>query len=337
MATITVDLNGGDIGTNNNDLTYKLYGGSDSYTNPILNIDSANTNGNVSINGDIATISNVNIGSETNFKISTVDNEGNESLKSAEFVYNPSSTNVFTDSKLAIHLKDLGLGTTNVVRVRRDSDDAEQDFSATQITDGSLATFCGAGNGFVTIGYDQQGLYNAIQTTLNYQPKIVDSGSLIIEDGHPVIKFDGVDDYMEIAYGSNSNNTYAMKVVNNSDAGYKYIFGADNGGGHSNLGIQGQNLVNTFRLKDSGTQNDITTTYPVGSGMNIFITRNGTTELYINNSLEVSQTVTPIDISGIHLGAYKGQLFSNISFRGFAVWESDESSNRTDIQNEMNS
>jgi hypothetical protein len=34
-----------------------------------------------------------------------------------------------------------------VVRVRRSSDNTEQDFTATQVTDGTLTTFCGAGNG----------------------------------------------------------------------------------------------------------------------------------------------------------------------------------------------
>ena len=87
----------------------------------------------------------------------------------------------------------------SVVRVRRSSDDTEQDFNPTEVTDGTLESFCGAGDGFVTTLYDQSGnSYNATQSTTANQPKIIDSGSLILEGGRPSVEFDGTNDYLSL-------------------------------------------------------------------------------------------------------------------------------------------
>ena len=64
--------------------------------------------------------------------------------------------------------------TGSVVRVRRSSDNTEQDFTATQVTDGTLTTFCGAGDGFVQTWYDQSRNGRAASmTTTTLQPQIV--------------------------------------------------------------------------------------------------------------------------------------------------------------------
>jgi hypothetical protein len=92
----------------------------------------------------------------------------------------------------AYSLRQLDLIDKPVVRVRRSSDNAEQDFTATQVSDGTLTTFCGAGNGFVRTWYDQ-GLSgtNLQQTTTASQPKIVTSGSLVQQGGKPSILYEG--------------------------------------------------------------------------------------------------------------------------------------------------
>jgi len=95
----------------------------------------------------------------------------------------------------AYSLRNLIDTTTSVVRVRRSNDNTEQDFSAAEITDGTLTTFTGANDGFVTTWYDQSGnSVNAAQTTATRQPKIVDSGVVILENNNPSIKFDNTND-----------------------------------------------------------------------------------------------------------------------------------------------
>ena len=89
----------------------------------------------------------------------------------------------------------------NAIRVRRSSDNAEQDigFADNALDTSSLLTFVGSSDGFVTTLYNQTtvGVQNMSQSTANSQPKIVNSGSLIIDsdNGLPAIQFDGVDDH----------------------------------------------------------------------------------------------------------------------------------------------
>lgn len=98
----------------------------------------------------------------------------------------------YTGAAAAYSLRNLSSSTTNVVRVRRSSNDDEQDFTASEVSGGALTTFVGAGNdGFVTTWYDQSGnSNNATQTSAANQPKIVDAGSLITKGSFPAITFD---------------------------------------------------------------------------------------------------------------------------------------------------
>ena len=87
-----------------------------------------------------------------------------------------------------------------VVQVRRSSDDALKSFTATEITDGTLLSFVGTGgsdNGFVYVWYDQSVTNqagdtatgnHAVQATAASQPKIVNAGALVADNG---IDFDG--------------------------------------------------------------------------------------------------------------------------------------------------
>jgi hypothetical protein len=87
--------------------------------------------------------------------------------------------------------------TGYAIRVRRSSDNAEQDigFVGGELDTASLTTFCSGTDGFVTTWYDQSGnANNATQGTAANQPKIVSSGSVITVNGYQVIQYDGTDD-----------------------------------------------------------------------------------------------------------------------------------------------
>jgi len=99
----------------------------------------------------------------------------------------------------AYSLRNLSLYYTDpVVRVRRDNDDAEQDFTATEVSDGTLAAWVGAGNnGFVRTWYDQSGNnYHATQTAQSSQPQIASNGLLLTKNAKPTINFDGTNDFL---------------------------------------------------------------------------------------------------------------------------------------------
>ena len=87
----------------------------------------------------------------------------------------------------------------NAIKVRRSSDNTEQDiaFVNNELDTATLETFAGAGDAFVTTWYDQSGnYYNVTQTTASKQPKIVSSGSTITTNSKPTIEFDGITSYL---------------------------------------------------------------------------------------------------------------------------------------------
>ena len=82
-----------------------------------------------------------------------------------------------------------------LVRVRRASDNAEQDIYANYdgtLNTSSLESFCSGTDGFVETWYDQSGNgHNFAQTTASLQPQIVSGGTYL-----QAINMDNTDDYM---------------------------------------------------------------------------------------------------------------------------------------------
>jgi hypothetical protein len=80
-----------------------------------------------------------------------------------------------------------------IVKVRRDSDDAELDIGFYRYTldTQAISNFVGSGNGYVKTWYDQSNNgYHLQQTTSSNQPYIYSSGSLVVEGTQPAIYFD---------------------------------------------------------------------------------------------------------------------------------------------------
>lgn len=87
--------------------------------------------------------------------------------------------------------------TGNIIRVRRSSDNVEQDIglNGNLLDTTSLLSFIGANDGHVVSWYDQSGNARTItQGTATNQPKIISSGSLVVgTNGLPAIETDGGD------------------------------------------------------------------------------------------------------------------------------------------------
>ena len=82
--------------------------------------------------------------------------------------------------------------TGAVIRVRRSSDNTEQDigFVGVDLDTVSLKNFVGANSGFVTTWYDQSGnARNATQTTAANQPRVVNAGEIDRLNGEASIFF----------------------------------------------------------------------------------------------------------------------------------------------------
>lgn len=106
----------------------------------------------------------------------------------------------YTGAKVAVSLRKLrNAYTGSAVRVRRSSDNAEQDIGfngANEIDTAVLKTFIGANTGYVVKWYDQSGNANdASQSTTTKQGAIVISGAVQRTNGKVSVYFDGDDAY----------------------------------------------------------------------------------------------------------------------------------------------
>jgi hypothetical protein len=121
-----------------------------------------------------------------------------------------------------------------VVRVRRSGGNTESDFTATQVSDGSLAAWVGVGNnGFVRTWYDQSGNNQHLnQATNSAQPLIVSNGAVVSDDGKPAVQTDGTSHYMQSPNGALGSVTsfYIAAVGSITADDNRSIFAASNGG-----------------------------------------------------------------------------------------------------------
>lgn len=193
-----------------------------------------------------------------------------------------------TGALIAFGLKYLSSSyTSDVVRVRRSSDSAEDDFNPTEITNGTLTTWVGAGNdGFVTKWYNQgtgSSTYDATQATSSQQPKIVDSGSLILRNGNASIKYNGSGQKLLVGTTSNIKFTHYLKsslfVVqqpsqSTNPASINFVTGTDTSVGR--IGFY-------FRYDDTSNKDMY---HGIGSYVSI---NNPTSQIWPSNSLSVAR------------------------------------------------
>ena len=114
VKVFTIDMNGGDETSADTAIYFKIYGSADSYTSAIVTTGTSVADANVSVTTGVATVS-AEVGTETAFKVTQVDEAGNESVASAEYDTSPASYPAFADSGAQSVTADPDdLGTTNV-------------------------------------------------------------------------------------------------------------------------------------------------------------------------------------------------------------------------------
>jgi hypothetical protein len=145
----------------------------------------------------------------------------------------------YPGAAVAYSFRKLRAGYTgNCIQVRRSSDNSTQDigFLNNVLDTTALLTFVGAGNGFVSIWYDQSGNgRNAIQLSTTLQPFIVVLGIITLQNSKPSILFDGINDFLRYSVGVNfitSNTLSSWAVANkiNSTNPSGRVYGINGGG-----------------------------------------------------------------------------------------------------------
>ena len=273
--------------------------------------------------------------------------------------------NSYSGSAAAYSLRALSSSYTGaLIEVRRASDNATQDIYAKY--DGSLNVdalelFCSGTDGFVTNWYDQSGNgRDATQTTAINQPKIVSSGSVILENGKPAFEFDGSFDHLVLLNtavdGSNPLNVNSdllcSMVLRSLSSSTAYIFNNYQGSGDYNgqhtlwhQDPDGSNLTYETSYDDNSSPSVLVST---SQGLNQYLLTNtrdkgATNHIYINGASNVSQSDTASgDItSNVDwvIGARAvntGQEMWNGRMQEIVLYPSDQSSNRTGIETNIN-
>lgn len=225
----------------------------------------------------------------------------------------------YPNAAVAYSLRKLRVGYTgNAIRVRRSSDNTEQDIgftSAGLLDTSALLTFCGSGNGFVRTWYDQSGNgIDSTQTNLSSQPQIVSSGSVLTRNSRPTMVFDGVNDKLATASALPINQipmtmlTLSYITVNSNF--YFIAGGADfaTGNGYQYAtALLLNNYYSEFKAVVSSPQaSEIYVTKSANHAILTNIVQGTTQYLYLNGSLGGSKSIAlasaastiPLNIGG---------------------------------------
>ena len=224
----------------------------------------------------------------------------------------------------------------DVVEVRRSSDSTSQDFTASQITNGELETFCGVGDGFVSIWYDQSGnANNATQGTTTAQPKIVSAGALVVGG----LDFDGVDDTLNTSLIPPSTVTMIGVSTWDIEDATQMIVGARDSTSLRNYIAQNSSgkITIAASLSFVGTVDVVASTDYLSFGV-----INGTDlDMSVNGVNEAGTGTAPVNTThGYNIGSLNDAgtagSFMNGRIAEVIVYASDQSANRVAIETNIN-
>lgn len=235
--------------------------------------------------------------------------------------------------------------TGSAIRVRRSSDNAEQDigFSGGNLDTSALTSFCSGTNGFVTTWYDQsENGRNATQTTAANQPQIVSSGGILLSNNKPSMKFDGSNDKLLFTYQW-ANQTFDNYFVTfeNSPTTYEVILSEGNGlNGYLGLGTRNTGLFSIFYTgnysEDYSSSSVVNTQYLLNYYSSGIISGTATVKFRKNGGIEESKTIAALSNNNSVIGAAGTGDFSSKNIQEILLYPSSQSSNRTGIESNIN-
>jgi hypothetical protein len=231
--------------------------------------------------------------------------------------------------------------TSNAIRVRRSSDNTEQDIGFTtsgNLNTTALTSFVGAGNGFIVTWYDQSGnAANATQATQANQPQIVSSGSVLLQGANPTILFNGTSNFMDAAGVTTGNPKSIFVSTKNNYIGTleKVLFDSVN----TNQALLYKDPTNLIGI---GFGTFITTTYTATTNFILYsVLHNSTTSnAYVNsaNQIITNQNLGTNAFAGLRIGAVRGaaSLYYSGNISEFIVYGSNQAANRIAIETNIN-
>lgn len=244
--------------------------------------------------------------------------------------------------------------TGNAIRVRRSSDNTEQNigFVNNVLDTASLLTFCGAGDGFVTTWYDQSGnnvnLSNGIAVN---QFQICNLGSVILLNGKPSMTT-GYDKVLTTPYFFTPNFTNGvsafavMQHISQLGGGYNLdtiagIGGSSNTNARANSFYVNGASGNPTTYASTCQAVGFSTAFSSGQKILSQFFKSGANSFYINKTLINSDTnsLSPPQSPPFRLKInqleYQGVATANMYFQEYILYNSDQLSNRVGIENNI--
>jgi len=229
----------------------------------------------------------------------------------------------------------------SAVRVRRASDNAEQDiaFSNNELDMATLETFASGTDAFVTTWYDQSGNgYNAVKTTASAQPKIVSGGSTIAKNGNPVVQFDGGNDQLTSTFGTTYNQPTYSFLTHNFTSVPSAFDGLIGSIGTEHRLIMGNTIEYSIQAGGALRYNQYSTdqslvSYKIqSSDPKLFF--NGTQQSASAGSAIGTSALQGVILGGITSGSSSGN--TPVQIQELVIYGSDQDSNRTGIETNIN-
>ena len=298
---------------------------------------------NIGTNSSIYTLVQADAGQSITCVVTGTNAGGSANVTSNALSILATLLDIYPSASAAYSLRLLrgAFYTSNAIRVRRSSDNTEQDIGFTtsgNLNTTALTSFVGAGNGFIVTWFDQSGNgNNATQATQANQPQIVSAGSVLMQGANPTAVFNGSSNFMD-ATGVTTGNPKSIFVSTKSNyigSLEKVLFDSAT----TNQAILYKDPSNNIGVgfgTFSATSYTSTTNFILYS-----VLHNGaTSNMYVNSSSQVltNQNLGTNAFSGLRIGAGRGT--ASLHYQGniseFIVYPSNQASDKVQIESNIN-
>ena len=244
-----------------------------------------------------------------------------------------------------------GVNSSNVNFILNMLDDGSNSISAGQVVYVDTVTITQTtADGLVSAWYDQSLSNDATQGTAANQPKIVDAGVLVEENGKPAIEFDGVDDLLDMGqtidlYSLASEWSVFMdaKIIDYSLQSFQRILINDSSNSSPDIpfGIQLRSNNDVAFFNNGTVELSLTLSSATQRTLFSFIKRSGDVLIGINGSSTTS-TKGSVDFTAglenttIGCSPNGSNRPANMKSAELIIYSSDQSANRTGIETNIN-
>jgi hypothetical protein len=256
----------------------------------------------------------------------------------------PKILDVFGGAVYAYSLRSLRSGSypnaagvyhRNLVKVTRASDNQQADFDFKDIFYNQIAVFCAGTTGTISTWYDQSG--NGFDATGTVPPTVYESGSTILENAKPAIRFDGVDDRMTMPSAA-LTGVYAQfsasvfKRSNNNQSIVRRGASASNRGLFGSVASGTSNFVFHAQYYENGVSRGINTSSFTRVNLQTVAVGVGVAPISSGTSPPVNTLNTTLDL-GYDLPGY---AYLNGTIQELLMFTSAHGPHRTAIEKSIN-